>query len=59
VWKQVALRVLDAPVAVLVTVKVIAEDDPFQNVTVVVTALPLTAVTKPSVPNWLVVVAPL
>jgi hypothetical protein len=53
------LSVLDTPVAVLVTLKVIAEAAPFQNVTVVVTALPFTAVTKASAPKALVVVAPL
>ena len=59
VWKQVVLSVLDTPVAVLVTVNVIVDDAPFQKVTVVVTALPLTAVTNASAPNALVVVAPL
>ena len=59
VWKHVALSVLETPVAVLVTENVMAEAEPFQNVTVAVTAFPLTAVTKPSAPNALVVVAPL
>ena len=58
-WKHVALSVLDAPVAVLVTLRVVLAVLPFQKVTVDVTAFPFTAVTNASAPNALVVVAPL
>jgi hypothetical protein len=56
---HVVLSVLETPVAVLVTVNVTAETEPFQNVTVADTALPFTADTFESKPNGVEVGPPL